>query len=390
MSKPGLNERIFTRLSNLWSLTRFDGAELSDYAESIMFQDTRKGIIILGLVSMFLLIAAALVYAFLDYDTIYIYSCAVLATLAFHVSVSARSVHETRTLYLLGMTLLVVNGVAFVLLAHHAGSFNSALFASVILLFLLMPLVPWGLREAIVIIVLVYAVFTLSTLSVQGRFDQETLLMLQFAMIAAGGTTLTVISRSILVRRDDIQARFELVKAHDHMAMLSLKDPLTGAWNRRFMEEKYAEIKADYQQSGCGLQMALIDIDDFKVLNDNQGHFYGDLVLRRLVANYQALFSGKEHLIRMGGDEFLLLMPDDVSLELIEQGAAALRSDPQLFSASADTQAHISVGLLSIPVNAEVSLQDAYRAADKMLYQAKAAKGAGSQRCRLISTVLDS
>lgn len=97
--------------------------------------------------------------------------------------------------------MLVVNGVAFVLLAQHAGAFNTALFASVILLFLLMPLVPWGLREAAVVVALVYAVFTTSTLSVAGRFDHNTLWMLQFAMITAGVTTLVVISRNTLVRR---------------------------------------------------------------------------------------------------------------------------------------------------------------------------------------------
>ncbi|MDX2505987.1 MAG: GGDEF domain-containing protein [Gammaproteobacteria bacterium] len=386
----GMNGRILTSLAELWSLTKFNGAELTDYAESMMFQDTRKGIIILGMVSMFLLAASAVVYFLLGYDTLYIYSCSVLAALAFHVSVSARSIHEINVLYLLGMTLLVVNGVAFVLLAHHTGTFNAALFASVILLFLLMPLVPWGLREAMLIVLLVYSVFTFSTLSVAGRFSHETLWMLQFAMIAAGGTTLIVIGRSIVVRRDDIQARFELVKAHDHMAMLSLKDPLTGAWNRRFMEENFSGIKASYQQAGCGMRLAQIDIDDFKVLNDSRGHHYGDLVLRRLVANFLELFSAREHLIRMGGDEFMLLMPDDASVDLIEQGARALRSDAQLFSASADSQVNISVGLLSIPVNTEVSLQDAYRAVDKVLYQAKASKGEASQQCSLVATVLES
>ncbi|RDH85506.1 MAG: hypothetical protein DIZ78_11245 [endosymbiont of Escarpia spicata] len=384
------NENIITGLTELWSLTRFDGAELSDFAESMMFHDTRKGIVILGLVSMFLLAASASVYALLGYDTIYIYSCVVLAALAFHVSVSARSVQEIRVLYLLGMTLLVVNGVAFVLLAHHTGSFNAALFASVILLFLLMPLVPWGLREAMLIVLLVYAVFTLSTLSVQGRFDQETLWMLQFSMIAAGGTTLIVIGRSILVRRDDIKARFELVKAHDRMTLLSLKDPLTGAWNRRFLEEKFSEIKSSYQKAGNGMRLALIDIDNFKALNDNQGHDYGDLVLRRLVTDYLALFSGREHLIRMGGDEFLLVMADDAPVDLVDQGARALRTDPQLFSASADTQANVSVGLLSIPAETEVTLQDAYRAADKALYQAKACKDREAQQCSLVAAVLES
>ncbi len=83
-------------------------------------------------------------------------------------------------------------------------------------------------------------------------------------------------------------------------------------------------------------------------------------------------------------------MPDTLSAEMVEQGAAALRTDPQLFSSSADTQTIISVGLLSIPVDAEVTMEEAYRAADKILYQAKAAKGSDSQQCNVISSVLES
>ncbi|MCU7856575.1 MAG: hypothetical protein KZQ79_12945, partial [Candidatus Thiodiazotropha sp. (ex Lucinoma borealis)] len=170
-----LLEKSLARLNELWSLTRYEGAELSEYAESLVFQETRKGIVILGLVSLLLLSTSALAYALLGFEALYVYSCVVLAVLSLHVAVSARVVQEINTLYLLGITLLVVNGVAFVLLAHHSGSLNSALFASVILLFLVMPLVPWGVREALLIVLLVYFLFTLSTISVDGRFEKETL-----------------------------------------------------------------------------------------------------------------------------------------------------------------------------------------------------------------------
>ncbi|MGD9169631.1 MAG: hypothetical protein PVI97_06170, partial [Candidatus Thiodiazotropha sp.] len=103
---------------------------MAQYAESLVFVDVKKGLTTLGLVSCFLLSASALVYALLGFDHIYIYSCAVLAILSLHVTVSVRVIHETTILYLLGIMLLVVNGMAFVLLAHHSAGFNSALFAS--------------------------------------------------------------------------------------------------------------------------------------------------------------------------------------------------------------------------------------------------------------------
>lgn len=388
LKKNLLKDKVLSLLSELWSLTRFEAHDLSDYAESVMFTDTRKGIAMLGLVSMILLIATAIMYTALDYDRLYIYSCVILAVLALHVAISSRSIHETRTLYLLGMTLLVVNGVAFVLLAHHSGTFNTFLFGSVIMLFLLMPLVPWGFREAISIVVLVYAVFTLSTLSVDGRFDRESLWMLQFAMFAAGGTTLIVIGRSILIRRDDLRSRFDLIKAHDHMSILSLQDPLTGAWNRRFMEEKFTDIKTAYQKSGHGLKLAIIDIDDFKVINDTYGHITGDMVLRRLVVIFQSYFREPSYFIRMGGDEFLLLIPENISDNLITRAGTDFYSDKSYNINQKSLEFSISVGLLKIPAESNISLHDAYTKADKLLYQAKQAKADLPQPLHIVTADL--
>jgi diguanylate cyclase (GGDEF)-like protein len=360
------------RVTDLWSLTRFGPPGLSEYAEKLVFLDARKGVVALAVVSLLLLSSATLLYAVLGFDRIYIYTCSVLAALSLHMAISARAVQEIQVLYLLGITLLVVNGVAFVLLAHQAGSFDSALFGSVVLLFLVMPLVPWGLREALVIVLLIYLVFTLSTLSVGGRFEGDTLWMLQFVMFSAGIATLTVIARTVLVRKHDITSRYELEKARHRMEMLSLKDPLTGAWNRRFLEQKFDDIVADYRRKGVSFNFALIDVDDFKQLNDHKGHDYGDLVLRRLVANFLVHFTDHEHMVRIGGDEFALLYACDNPEQLVVSAAAGLKSDPQLDVASAGDQVHISTGIISIDPGSGATLDAVYRAADKALYDAKA------------------
>jgi diguanylate cyclase (GGDEF)-like protein len=366
-----LVQKTLSRLGYLWSVSRYEGTELSQYASSLVFADTKKGLTILGLVSFLLLSTSALVYSLLGFDQLYVYSCAVLAILSLHVTVSVRVIRETTILYLLGIMLLVVSGMAFVLLAHHSGSINSALFASVILLFLVMPLVPWGMREALLIVLLVYLLFTISTLSVEGRFEKETLLMLQFAMLSASLTTLTVIGRSVFIRKGDIKSRYELEKAHSRMEQLSLKDPLTGAWNRRFLDQKFLQIRSSYSQSKNKMHLALIDVDNFKQLNDYQGHCYGDLVLCRLVANFCALLSENEHMIRMGGDEFLLILSSDDPINMIEKGMTALRTDAQLFPGSYEHQVNVSVGLVSMDADSDLSLDRVFREADKALYSAK-------------------
>ena len=366
--------QLVDTLEEIWSLTNFNRNELTDYAKNLIFLDTRRGIIILCWVMFLMLGSFAILYHVLGYTRIYVYSFAILALLSLHMSISARVIRETRVLYLLGTTLLVINGVAMVLLAHQTGGFNSSLFASVVLLFLVMPLVPWGFREALLIVALVYLVFTTSTLSVEGRFDPQNLWILQFVMVGASLTTLVVISRNIIVRRNDIKTQYELELAHDRMELLSLKDPLTGAWNRRFLEQNFADIIDGYQNKKRPIYFAIIDINDFKPINDTYGHDYGDLVLKKLVKHFVKAFIGNEHLIRMGGDEFAVLMSSDDPKRILQQAADELRVDDDLFSASREKQVNLSIGVIEIPLQKKINLDQIYRFADSIMYQAKQKK----------------
>ena len=382
-------KQLADTLEEIWTLTNFNRNELTDYAKNLIFLDTRRGIIILCLVMFMMLGSFAILYYVLGYARIYVYSFGILALLSLHMSVSARVIRETRVLYLLGTTMLVINGVAMVLLAHQSGGFNSSLFASVVLLFLVMPLVPWGFREALLIVALVYLVFTTSTLSVEGRFDPQTLWILQFVMVGASLTTLVVISRNILVRRNDIKTQYELELAHDRMELLSLKDPLTGAWNRRFLEQNFNDIIDSYQNKKRPIYFAIIDINDFKPINDNFGHDYGDLVLKKLVKHFVKAFVGNEHLIRMGGDEFAVLMSADNPKRILQQAADELRVDDELFSASREKQVNLSIGVIEIPLNKEVNLDQIYRFADSVMYQAKQKKKQDPSQSNIVITPME-
>src|SRR6266568_4209580 len=137
-------------LRTMWSSTDFGANELTRYASAVMCREARQG------------------------------TFGVLALLALHVAVSARAITDIKVLYLLGMMLLAVSGLAFVLLAHRYGVFTATLFSTVVLLFMVVPLVPWGLREALFAVGIIYLIFTGSTLSVAGRFPHEALWTLQF------------------------------------------------------------------------------------------------------------------------------------------------------------------------------------------------------------------
>ena len=102
----------------------------------------------------------------------------------------------------------------------------------------------------------------------------------------------------------------KLEKALEEVQRMALADPLTGALNRRGFGQAYAREMARSRRNGRSLALVLIDIDDFKALNDQHGHLVGDQVLVHLVRVLQDSMRPSDVLCRFGGEEFLLLLPD--------------------------------------------------------------------------------
>jgi diguanylate cyclase (GGDEF)-like protein len=100
-----------------------------------------------------------------------------------------------------------------------------------------------------------------------------------------------------------------LRQAHEAALLASRTDPLTGLPNRRHMLELLDEALAAGKLSGCGLCDAIIDIDQFKAINDTHGHAAGDTVLRHFAEICRGRMREQDHLGRTGGEESLLLLP---------------------------------------------------------------------------------
>jgi diguanylate cyclase (GGDEF)-like protein len=362
------------KITGLWSITGFAPEDLSRYAEDFMTHEVQRGVMTLGLVSLLLLAGAAFLYQLLGFSTMYVYTCGLLAVLALHVTLSSRSVKQTQVLYLLSITLLVVSGSAFVLLAHQTGSFSAALLSSVVLLFMVVPMVPWGLREASAVVLLIYLIFTLSTLSVEGRFDAQTLWILQFMMLGAAVVTLTIVGRYVGLRKNDIKARFDLETAHRQMERLSYEDGLTGAWNRRFLDVQFKRLLRRFREQGRRVNFALLDVDDFKLFNDGFGHAYGDTILQSLVLALRKRLGEQNYVFRVGGDEFALLFDAGDAQRCLSAAAA----DARLLANTSETDpglpVRFSIGVIEVPDSCETDLESLYREADKALYLAKTRK----------------
>jgi diguanylate cyclase len=101
-----------------------------------------------------------------------------------------------------------------------------------------------------------------------------------------------------------------LRQAHEAALLASRTDPLTGLPNRRYILELLDEALAAGRLSGSGLCAAIIDIDHFKGVNDTYGHDAGDAVLRHFAQTCRERLRPGDHIGRIGGEEFLLLLTD--------------------------------------------------------------------------------
>jgi len=104
--------------------------------------------------------------------------------------------------------------------------------------------------------------------------------------------------------------RDELVVALRHMEALSLTDELTGLPNRRAFVQRLDQELSRSQRTGQPLAMVLLDIDNFKAINDRYGHYVGDMMLRCYAESMVRELRQHDLLARYGGEEFVLLLPE--------------------------------------------------------------------------------
>jgi len=96
-------------------------------------------------------------------------------------------------------------------------------------------------------------------------------------------------------------------RQRDQLLQLSTEDPLTGAGNRRALNKKLDQLVATYRRTAMPMSAILLDLDNFKAINDAQGHATGDAVLRCVCDTIGARIRLTDSLLRFGGDEFVVL-----------------------------------------------------------------------------------
>lgn len=151
----------------------------------------------------------------------------------------------------------------------------------------------------------------------------------------------------------------------------ALRDPLTGLYNRRYMEDALSRYASLAERSGTHLAVIMIDLDHFKKLNDEFGHAVGDSVLRETAATMMSALRTSDVACRYGGEELLVILPECGMTEALAK-AEILRERIEALSATHDAKISASFGVAAIPESTR-SVGDLLSVADAALYQAKEA-----------------
>jgi diguanylate cyclase (GGDEF)-like protein/PAS domain S-box-containing protein len=170
-----------------------------------------------------------------------------------------------------------------------------------------------------------------------------------------------------------MQAQNALLKSEARLREMSVRDYLTGLFNRRYMEETLERELLRATRKGLPLGVLMMDVDDFKQFNDNFGHAAGDAVLRELGALLHGHFRGEDVACRYGGDEFIIVLLD-ASLEMTRERAERLCEHVRHLNIRFEGQAlkavTLSLGIAVFPENGSTSAE-ILKAADTALYRAK-------------------
>ncbi len=146
------------------------------------------------------------------------------------------------------------------------------------------------------------------------------------------------------------------------------RDDLTGALNRRYLREALPQVFEEMRNLGLPLSMLVLDLDNFKAINDTYGHLEGDAVLRELVQFLRSRLRHSDLIIRYGGDEFILVLPhtdQDTAWKVANRLLEELRK-----TSLHGHEISGSIGVATFPVDGW-SLNDLFARADEALYRAK-------------------
>lgn len=181
--------------------------------------------------------------------------------------------------------------------------------------------------------------------------------------------------RALEIFGNQAVAAIEIARSYSDAREQSVRDGLTGAYNHRYFQEALQKEIGRAERRGRPLSVLMLDIDDFKGVNDRYGHPVGDVILQRIVAEIRSEVRGDMDLVaRYGGEEFGVILPEtpaDEATEVAERVRS--RIDERIFrppDSNDVVRVTVSIGLATYPQDARTK-KELIERADSALYRAK-------------------
>jgi two-component system, NtrC family, C4-dicarboxylate transport sensor histidine kinase DctB len=216
---------------------------------------------------------------------------------------------------------------------------------------------------------------------------------MHYAFVAAGGAAFLILLAMYILqmrrrafekdaaRKAANAAREKLEQKHRelevlsrHLKTMSISDPLTGCYNRRYFQEASMKMVSAAQRHRRRISILMLDVDFFKKINDRYGHPAGDEILKGIALTCQSALREPDFLVRFGGEEFVAVLPD-TRIDEARVVAERLRDAIERLTVPVGElalRATISIGLSEF-IDTETSLEKAIARADIALYEAKRA-----------------
>ncbi|MEX2524284.1 MAG: diguanylate cyclase [Gammaproteobacteria bacterium] len=191
-----------------------------------------------------------------------------------------------------------------------------------------------------------------------------------------GDVKTTLLSGMILPHESWALAIFsditERKEAEERVQQQAMEDPLTGLGNRRAFENALKSSLSRARRRQTAVALLLLDLDEFKPLNDEHGHDCGDMVLQTVAERLRRAVRDEDFVCRLGGDEFCIIIDDKVTGRSTEDVAGRVIAEVRkpLLVDNTTVSPGLSVGIAVFPEDAR-DLDSLYKAADQALYRAK-------------------
>ena len=249
----------------------------------------------------------------------------------------------------LPLALIIVPGIPTLWLAVHQQGFAPLMwcYPTVVLFHFLLSRRVAGALSAVLVGALAQPAWEVAGSSLAIRF---------FATIAA-----TAVFSNVLVGI--------IGELHQKLVRQAIVDPLTGAFNRHHMEARLAEAMERFRRTSSPSSLLLVDIDHFKRVNDELGHAMGDHVLQEVVNIIQKRIRKLDALFRMGGEEFIVLLPDTGEIQAAVV-AEHVRAAVEGASLVPGRRISVSIGVSELRPE-DTPLDPWLKRADDAMYRAK-------------------